>query len=69
MTALRVPLMTARARRRSAREIRGRAPWWLFAALALGLLLMIGPFVWMLLGAFKTQGDFLRTTPTLLPAS
>ena len=28
---------------------------------------MIGPFVWMLLGAFKTKADFLRTTPTLLP--
>ena len=28
---------------------------------------MIGPFVWMLLGAFKTNADFVRTTPTLLP--
>jgi multiple sugar transport system permease protein len=67
MTAVRVPLTSARSRRRSAREVRGRAPWWLFVLLALGLLLMIGPFVWMLLGAFKTQSDFLRTTPTLLP--
>ena len=31
------------------------------------MLLMIGPFVWMLLGAFKTNADFVRTTPTLLP--
>ena len=28
---------------------------------------MVGPFVWMLLGAFKTNADFVRTTPTLLP--
>jgi multiple sugar transport system permease protein len=28
---------------------------------------MIGPFVWMLLGSFKTNADFVRTTPTLLP--
>ena len=31
------------------------------------MVLMIGPFVWMLLGAFKTNADFIRTTPTLLP--
>jgi multiple sugar transport system permease protein len=68
MTAL--PLSTARRRRAGAkahREVRGRAPAWLFVLLFLGLILMIGPFVWMLLGAFKTNADFVRTTPTLLP--
>jgi multiple sugar transport system permease protein len=67
MTAL--PLSTARreARRRAHREVRGRAPAWLFVLLFLGLLAMIGPFIWMLLGAFKTNADFVRTTPTLLP--
>jgi len=67
MTALRVPLTTARARRRSAREVRGRAPWWLFVLLILGLLLMVGPFVWMLLGAFKPAAELRTVTPTLLP--
>ena len=46
---------------------RGRAPWWVLPALTLGLLLSIGPFVWMLLGAFKTNADLTRVTPTLLP--
>lgn len=46
---------------------KGRAPWWLLATLTLGLLLAVGPFVWMLLGAFKTNADLTRVTPTLLP--
>ena len=66
MTALRVPLARTRGAR-GGREMRGRAPWWLYVLLSLGMLLMIGPFVWMLLGAFKTNQDFIRTTPTLLP--
>jgi ABC-type glycerol-3-phosphate transport system permease component len=67
MTALRLPLTHSRARRRGGREVRGRAPWWLYVLLVLGMVAMIGPFVWMLLGAFKTQPEFLRTTPKLLP--
>jgi multiple sugar transport system permease protein len=67
MTVLDVPAVRGKARARRSRDVRGRAPWWLFVALFAGLLLMIGPFVWMLLGAFKTNADFVRTTPTLLP--
>jgi multiple sugar transport system permease protein len=67
MTALPLPTTRRQARRRARREVRGRAPLWLFALLFLGLLAMIGPFLWMLLGAFKTNADFVRTTPTLLP--
>ena len=68
MTTL--PLTQARSRasrRRAHREVQGHAPWWLFVLLFIGLLAMIGPFFWMLLGAFKTNADFVRTTPTLLP--
>jgi multiple sugar transport system permease protein len=67
MTALPLSTTRRRARRRAHREVRGRAPVWLFALLFGGLLAMIGPFIWMLLGAFKTNADFIRTTPTLLP--
>ena len=35
--------------------------------LILGLLLMVGPFLWMLLGSFKPQAEFLRIPPTFLP--
>ena len=31
--------------------------WWLIALLLLGLVVMVGPFVWMLLGSFKTQRE------------
>ena len=66
MTAVRVPLARTR-RRRGDREVKGRPPWWLYVLLSLGMLAMIGPFVWMLLGTFKTQPDFLKTTPTVFP--
>ena len=67
MTVLDVPAVRRARRRRKSREVRGRAPWWLFVLLVLGLVLMVGPFIWMLLGSFKTNADFVRTTPTLLP--
>jgi multiple sugar transport system permease protein len=40
-----------------------------YLLLIIGLLAMIGPFLWMLLGSFKEQGEFLRTPPTWLPAA
>ena len=39
----------------------------LWALLIGGLILMIGPFLWMLLGSFKPQAEFLRVPPTWLP--
>ena len=39
----------------------------LYGLLILGLVLLVGPFVWMLLGAFKPQAEFLRLPPTWLP--
>jgi len=52
----------------SAAESRGRAARVvLYAILIVCLILMVGPFVWMLLGSFKPQGEFLRTPPTWLP--
>jgi multiple sugar transport system permease protein len=35
--------------------------------LALGLVAMAGPFVWMLLGSAKTEGELRRLPPTWLP--
>ena len=48
---------------------RRRAPsrWWIYALLTLGIILMVGPFLWMLLGSLKPQAEFLVTTPTFLP--
>ena len=36
--------------------------------LTAGLVLMVGPFLWMILGSFKPQADFLRFPPTFLPS-
>jgi multiple sugar transport system permease protein len=50
----------ARARDRTATVV-------LHALLAGGLLVMVGPFVWMLLSSFKTFGEILRSPPTWWP--
>ena len=63
--------MTALARPATQRAAgappRSRASIVLYVLLTLGLILMIAPFVWMVLGSFKAQGEFLRLPPTWLP--
>jgi multiple sugar transport system permease protein len=49
------------ARRR--RRLEGRTRWWLYIVLGLGLVAMIMPFIWMILGAFKTDAE-IRQYPT-----
>ena len=41
--------------------------WWIYVLLTVGLLAMVGPFVWMLLGSLKTQRELLQIPPTWLP--
>jgi multiple sugar transport system permease protein len=41
--------------------------WWIYVLLVLGLVVMVGPFLWMLLGSLKTQRELLQATPTWLP--
>lgn len=41
--------------------------WWIYAILLLGLVAMIGPFLWMVLGSLKTQRELLQVPPTWLP--
>ena len=63
--------MTALARpapqRAAGAPPRSRASIVLYVLLTLGLVVMIAPFVWMVLGSFKAQGEFLRLPPTWLP--
>ena len=42
---------------------------WSYVFLVGGLVLMVGPFLWMLLGSIKPEADFLRNPPTLLPTA
>ena len=37
--------------------------WWLYIVLTLGLVAMVMPFVWMILGSFKTDAE-IRQNPT-----
>ena len=39
----------------------------IWVVLLIGLVLMVAPFLWMVLGSFKPQGEFLRIPPTWLP--
>ena len=44
-----------------------RVQWLLYAVLIIGLILMVAPFAWMVLGSFKPRGEFLQSVPTWLP--
>jgi multiple sugar transport system permease protein len=42
---------------------------WSYVLLSAGLVLMVGPFLWMVLGSLKPAADFLRFPPTFLPSA
>lgn len=46
---------------------RTRSQWWLYAALTVALVAVVAPFVWMVLGSFKSQGELLQNPPTWWP--
>jgi multiple sugar transport system permease protein len=46
---------------------RRRSQPWVYLALALGLVVVAGPFVWMLLGSVKPEAELRRSPPTWLP--
>lgn len=46
---------------------RARPKWWLYIVLTLGLIAMIMPFVWMILGSFKTTAEIRQYPTEFLP--
>jgi multiple sugar transport system permease protein len=44
-----------------------RRTWWIYLIGVAGLVAVAAPFLWMVLGSFKTQGELLRVPPTWLP--
>jgi multiple sugar transport system permease protein len=42
-------------------------PVLLHVALLTGLILMVGPFVWMIISSFKTTGELRQLPPTFIP--
>ncbi len=43
--------------------------WWLIALLVIGLILVVGPLVWMTLASLKPKQELLQVPPTWLPES
>ena len=65
-------LTPARDRSSAGATIPGRARgggsgWWLYALLGIGVILLVGPFIWMVLGSIKTTGELRQVPPTWLP--
>ncbi|SES27140.1 carbohydrate ABC transporter membrane protein 2, CUT1 family [Pedococcus cremeus] len=42
---------------------------WLYAVLTVAVVAVIAPFVWMVLGSFKSEGELRQVPPTWLPES
>ena len=58
-----LPVTTGGTRLRSEVKRSGLA----YLLLSLGLAVMVAPFLWMVLGSFKTPDELLRTPPTWIP--
>src|SRR5690242_14207235 len=43
--------------------------WWVYVLLTLGLIIMIGPFVWMVMDSFKGQAELAQLPPTWYPVA
>ncbi|MCC6497870.1 MAG: carbohydrate ABC transporter permease [Propionibacteriaceae bacterium] len=41
--------------------------WWVYLVVTVALVLVITPFVWMVLGSFKSEGELRRVPPTWWP--
>lgn len=41
--------------------------WWLYIVLALGVIAMLTPFAWMILGSFKTDAEIRRHPTEFIP--
>lgn len=41
--------------------------WWLYLILTIALIAVVTPFVWMILGSFKGEGELRRVPPTWVP--
>jgi multiple sugar transport system permease protein len=46
-----------------------RSAWLLYLGLIIGLILLVGPFIWMILGSIKTTGELRQVPPTWWPAN
>jgi multiple sugar transport system permease protein len=61
------PAATPVAEPRQAPGPRRRRATWVYVVLGIGLLAMLMPFVWMLLGSFKPEAELQQVPPTWWP--
>ncbi|HEY8678773.1 MAG TPA: carbohydrate ABC transporter permease [Candidatus Dormibacteraeota bacterium] len=60
--------VATQSRPEPSRAERGRpGSWWVYAALLLGLVFLIGPFLWMLASSVKTSAELHHVPPTWIP--
>jgi multiple sugar transport system permease protein len=66
---LTAPMPSNRPRGRQQRRSDGslRTPGWLYAVMALGLVFVVIPFVWMVLSSFKPDAEVTAIPPTVWP--
>src|SRR5829696_9445853 len=41
--------------------------WWLYGVLSVALVVVVTPFVWMVLGSVKSEGELRQSPPTWWP--
>lgn len=61
------PVAPGAAKQRGRRDRTQLGAWWIYALLILGIILLVGPFIWMVLGSFKTTGELRSVPPTWWP--
>ncbi|HEY0699432.1 MAG TPA: carbohydrate ABC transporter permease [Micromonospora sp.] len=61
------PPAAAARRRGSGAGSREGGHLWVYVVLAAGLVVLVGPFVWMLLGSFRTDAELREVPPSWLP--
>ena len=48
---------------------RGPGGWWIYVLLSIGLVFLVGPFLWMVASSVKTSAELHHVPPTWIPQS
>jgi len=63
-----VPVVTeTRPEPRSPARRRSPGAWWVYVALSVGLVFLVGPFLWMVASSVKTSAELHHVPPTWIP--
>jgi multiple sugar transport system permease protein len=63
-----IPVVTeTRPQPSSPARRRGTSAWWVYVALSIGLVFLVGPFLWMVASSVKTSAELHHVPPTWIP--